>query len=121
MRAVPEILVYMVECLEAERPTMWFSHPWDFLRRTILRNCNVVVSHYREPYAELAGEWHAIGRKWLANQGMSALRNPGTDLYGYWRGILDSPTFDGVIHEVIETAITQDGQTEHYTHQHPPP
>lgn len=107
VRAVPEILVYMIECLEPESPTGWYSHSREFLSRTILRNCNVVVSHCKPSYADLSQEWRATGRKWLANQGMSALRDPEVDLYGYWRGILESPTFDGVIHdEVLRTDAT---------------
>jgi len=101
VRSVPEIFMYMLEYLEKGGGAMHYQHGKEFLGSALLRHCNVVVGHVKDAYAADAAAWQARGGKWFANQGMGALRKPGLDLAGYWRGILSKPMFDGSIHDEV--------------------
>lgn len=101
VRAVPEILVYMVEHLEKPRPAMFYSHPRDFLETAILPHCNTVVSPPKDHYAAMARQWRAAGGHWLINHGFHTLRDPEADLATYWKELLGRDWVDGTIHDEL--------------------
>ena len=101
LRSVPEIFLYMIECFEGKADQECYSHSLDFLERTILRNCNLVVSPFKDKYAELASQWQKRGGKWLGNQTMERLHDPAGDYLGYWKSMLSKPMYDGVIHDEL--------------------
>ena len=115
VRAVPEIMFYLVEYLENPQPMLWFHHDRDFLEAHILPHCNMAVGFIKDEYAPFAEHWRGQGRRWFGNQGMALLRNPETDLAAHWAGMLSNPVLDGVIHD--ELLNTDAPHVERYADQ----
>lgn len=101
VRRIPEVFCYLLEYQTGKTGPASYVHSRDFLDQFLLPNCNTVYSQNQDAYAEDAAAWHAHGGKWICNQGMNALRDPKVDLAAYWRGILEKPMFDAVIHDEV--------------------
>lgn len=101
VRAVPEIMMYMLEAEEPPAAGRSFRYTWDVLSRWMLPSCNVVVSRIWDSYAPYARRWHERGGHWLGNEGMSPLRGDDVDLVGLWTRLLSNPMLDGTIHDEL--------------------